>query len=349
MKKDKKKETVRKKWIKAALLAFVTAWCASWPSARAYAAEKERDIVSAGSIVFENSSGSVGIYAEDIALLKETFGHVRAETYDPASYGHVHQWEYTDITESGHSERCTRCGASGGPGSTHTEAFSEKCALTYDGMEYPGYRYVCACGFEWIRERYHTPLYTPTDAVSHAAFCALQGTTYCTGMGEAAGEHISALRPTDETHHRAVCIYCDYAETEQACVFDREDQPDDNSQTEPARHCECGNRLMTEETGNAPELPNEGAGADDSEPPAIPSEEESEETPSAPPEKDPEDTTPAPPEKDPEDATPIPPETEPENPAPAPPNAEPEDTIPAPPAIKPGPEIQHTKKEGEIK
>lgn len=239
MKKDIKKKSA----ITAMLSAFAFGLCIVCPWIQASTAEARVDAASVGNIIYENEGDSVAIYTEDISLLKNTLSSVRAEVYDPASYGHVHKWEYTDITESTHTEQCLQCSSSEKLVNAHTEASKEKCVIAYDGNDYPGCRYLCACGYEWLRERYHTPVYTPIDSSFHAVTCALHGTAYCDGMGEIEEEHISMLRPTDGNHHRSVCEYCKYEGEEQTCVFDIEDLLEKDGITQTCWYCECGNCL----------------------------------------------------------------------------------------------------------
>ena len=277
---------------KTALAAFALLLCIC-PRLQASASETVPDTASAGNIVYERGMDSVAIYTEDITLLKKRLSGVCAKTYDPASYGHIHQWEYADITENTHTECCTQCGAAVKLVNAHTEDFSEKWVIAYDGKDYPGCRYVCACGFDWLRERYHTPVYTPVSASSHAVSCALHGTAYCDGLGEIEGEHINILYATDESHHRAVCEYCKYEAPEETCIFDIESSLDENGAAQISRYCKCGNHLPVSvkppeestEAGEEPAAPPEEV-PDTSAEPSIPTDEESKtgEEPAVPPE-----------------------------------------------------------------
>lgn len=291
----------KKSMIKGTIAIFSLGLCMICPWIQASASETGADAVSVGNMIYEDRTGSVAIYTEDIVLLKGMLHGVHAETYDPASYGHVHQWEYTDITQNTHTERCSLCGSSAELTNTHTEASSEKCVIAYDGKDYPGYRYMCDCGFEWLRERYHTPVYSPIDDSFHAVNCALHGTAYCGGMGEIEEEHISMPHPTDESHHRAVCEYCEYEGPEQACVFDIEVSPDENDMTQMHRYCACGNCLtVTEELPTPPEETTD-PGAEPIETPEMETENGTENPPT--PEDEPENGTekPSVPEDEPED------------------------------------------------
>jgi len=303
-----KKDIHTGKITKTALAAFALLLC-TCPRLQASASETVPDTASAGNIVYERAMDSVAIYTEDITLLKKGLSGVCAKTYDPASYGHIHQWEYADITENAHTECCTQCGAAVKLVNAHTEDFSEKCVIAYDGKDYPGYRYVCACGFDWLRERHHTPVYTPVNATSHSASCALRGTAYCEGLGEIEGEHISILCATDESHHKAVCEYCKYESPEEACIFDIESCLDENGAAQISRYCKCGNHLPVSakppeentETGEEPAAPPEEV-PDTSAEPSTPTDEESKtgEESTVPPEKetDPGKEPAVPPEKE---------------------------------------------------
>lgn len=71
-------------WIKAALSASAFGLFLIRPWTPVSAAET--GIMSKGSIVYENGTDSVAVYAEDITLLKEKLGSVRAKVYIPAAY-----------------------------------------------------------------------------------------------------------------------------------------------------------------------------------------------------------------------------------------------------------------------
>lgn len=89
--------------IQTMLLIFTFGLFLNQPQMQVSAAEEKTGISSTGSIVYKNGTNSAAIYAEDIALLQEKLCSVRAETYDPASYGPVYQRESTDITESAYA------------------------------------------------------------------------------------------------------------------------------------------------------------------------------------------------------------------------------------------------------
>lgn len=267
-----KKHINKKSIIQVILSASALVLCMVCPWIRADASEPKSGAASAGSIVFENGMGSVAIYTEDISLLKEDLCPVRAETYDPAFYGPARLQEYTNITGSTYTERYSQRRTPIELAHRHTEASREKCVIAYDGKDYPGYRYLCACGFDWLQERYHTPVYTPIDASSHAVSCALHGTAYCDGTGEIEGEHINTLHPTDESHHRAVCDYCKYEGEEQACTFNIESSSDESGAAQV--YCECGNYQIKPAAEDTTVQPEEKAEAEV--PPSDPQEEISE-------------------------------------------------------------------------
>lgn len=55
------------------------------------------NIKSCGSIIYQDSSGSMELYAEDIALLQEKLSSVPNEIFDPVLYSHIHEWEYINV------------------------------------------------------------------------------------------------------------------------------------------------------------------------------------------------------------------------------------------------------------
>lgn len=96
----------KNKWItiQTMLVIFTFGLCLEQSKIQVSATEGETSISSTGSIVYKNGTDSVAIYAEDIALLKEKLCRVRAEIYDPASYGHDPQQKSTDIAGHIHAE-----------------------------------------------------------------------------------------------------------------------------------------------------------------------------------------------------------------------------------------------------
>lgn len=96
----------KNKWItiQTMLVIFTFGLCLEQSKIQVSATEGETSILSTGSIVYKNGTDSVAIYAEDIALLKEKLCRVRAEIYDPASYGHDPQQKSTDIAGHIHAE-----------------------------------------------------------------------------------------------------------------------------------------------------------------------------------------------------------------------------------------------------
>ena len=69
------------------------------------------NIKSYGSIIYKDSSGSVELYAEDIAFLQEKLASVPDEIFDPVLYSHVHEWEYINVNKNTHTRHCAVCGS----------------------------------------------------------------------------------------------------------------------------------------------------------------------------------------------------------------------------------------------
>ena len=67
------------------------------------------NIKSYGSIIYKDSSGSVELYAEDIAFLQEKLASVPDEIFDPVLYSHVHEWEYINVNKNTHTRHCAVC------------------------------------------------------------------------------------------------------------------------------------------------------------------------------------------------------------------------------------------------
>lgn len=96
----------KNRWIKLQmmLLVFTFGLFLNQTQMQVSAAEEKTGISSDGSIVYKSSTSSAAIYVEDIALLQEKLCRVRAEIYDPASYGSVCQRESTAVAESAYAE-----------------------------------------------------------------------------------------------------------------------------------------------------------------------------------------------------------------------------------------------------
>lgn len=217
---------------------------------------KDSTIKSSGSIVYESSSGSVQLYAEDIALLQEKLATVPEEIFDPFLYSHTHTWEYINITANTHTIHCAECGSSHDVVNLHDAVTSELTTITYGDEGYPGYRKTCVCGYDWTEETYHNLIYTMKDDTYHTVTCVLAGTSYCSGMTPKDVEHFTRLSPTDESHHQSVCAYCDHTGEIQECIFEEIYEGDEDTET-VTKLCECGNCITESKAEEpAPELPD---------------------------------------------------------------------------------------------
>lgn len=214
----------------------------------------QTSIRSYGNIFYEDATGSVKIYAEDIAFLQEKLSSIPDEIFDPLLYSHDHVWEYRDITDQGHTKHCDVCGSKYDVINMHTMDEQTECILTFKGEEYLGYEKVCECGFKWVEEAYHNLIYTQKDDMYHTSSCVLEGTSYCSGMEQGNSLHLINLYPTDSTHHRERCDECGYEGNTSECIFEiaREDvegeEPDPDEAEEDRKYCACGNYMTEPET-----------------------------------------------------------------------------------------------------
>lgn len=196
---------------------------------------------SYGNIFYEDATGSVRIYAEDIALLQEKLASIPDEIFDPVLYSHTHVWEYIDITEQGHTKHCEGCGSKFDLVNQHSVAETKECTISYNGRDYPGYENICECGYTWKEEAGHILIYTQKDEIYHAVSCELAGTSYCPGMEYDEMSHGITLCPIDDSRHQAVCGDCGYKGDISECVFDILGDATDNSAA--TRYCKCGNSI----------------------------------------------------------------------------------------------------------
>ena len=157
-------------------------------------------------------------------------------------------------------------------------AVREECwVISHDGREYPGQKFICTCGWQWMRETAHTLLCEPVDAVNHTIRCALDGSAYCRGYESVMEEHYAYYYVPDEDgmRHGKVCLDCGYRE-EELCSFTLEEAPvqektegenskeDQAVQGEVYRWCVCGNCMKQEAAQEDPDQPVVG------EPPEAP-------------------------------------------------------------------------------
>lgn len=209
-------------------------------------------INSYGSIVYKDANGSVGIYAEDIALLQEKLASIPDEIFDPILYSHAHVWEYLDVTDQGHTKHCAICGSKYDVVSNHIETEAKECTISYNGKMYQGYEKICECGYKWEEESYHNLIYTPKDETYHTISCALEGTSHCSGLDISDAPHMMILQPVDTLHHQNICGDCGYQGTIEECVFkiveDMNEEIDPEETEGLRKYCECGNYVLEAET-----------------------------------------------------------------------------------------------------
>ncbi len=210
-------------------------------AAKATSESRNFNIKSCGNIIYRDNSGSIELYAEDIALLQEKLSSVPDKIFDPVIYSHMHVWEYIDINRNTHTRHCAGCGVSYDIISKHEAATIKKCIITYEGNEYPGHEKICKCGYAWREEMYHNMSYSMVDASHHTVSCALDGTDYCGGFTVKESEHVRTAYPTSDKTHQIICDYCGFAGETQECVFIYEGDSGDLTQVQ--KYCECGNYI----------------------------------------------------------------------------------------------------------
>lgn len=270
--KKRRKPSVRK-WAMIAAVILMTGICTTLGTAQA----KEEAFASRGSLVFEDNRGRLEWNTEDLLLLKEKLSSIPNQCFDPACYTHDHNWVYQDINESTHTRHCDGCGSAFDSISGHMAVREECCVISHDGREYPGQKFICTCGWQWMRETAHTLLCEPVDAVNHTIRCALDGSAYCRGYESVMEEHYAYYYVPDEDgmRHGKVCLDCGYRE-EELCSFTLEEAPvqektegenskeDQAVQGEVYRWCVCGNCMKQEAAQEDPAQPDVG------EPPVAP-------------------------------------------------------------------------------
>lgn len=204
------------------------------------AASENDNIKSYGSIIYRDSSGSIELYAEDIALLYEKLASVPNDIFDPIIYSHVHEWEYINVNKNTHTRHCAGCGPSNDVVSVHDAVSSKTCTILYGGEEYSGYEKNCRCGYTWKEEMYHNLIFSPVDESYHTVSCALNGTLYCGGLDVEKSAHIILVYPTDALHHQSICDYCGFTGKTQECIFDYNII---ENEEQIQKYCECGNYI----------------------------------------------------------------------------------------------------------
>lgn len=204
-----KRKPLRIRAAMAAAVILLAAACATTGTAQA----KEETFASHGSLVYENGREKIAWYAEDLLLLKEEISSIPEQSYDPVSHTHNHFWIYQDINEKTHTRHCEGCGNTLDTISSHTAVKEENCVISYKEKTYPGRRYTCECGWQWMHEAGHTFLYEPIDAVNHRCRCALDDTAYCLGYEPVIEEHYAyCYSEEDEAHREKICLDCGYRE-----------------------------------------------------------------------------------------------------------------------------------------
>lgn len=200
------------------------------------------NIRSYGNIVYKDENGSVEIYAEDIALLKEQLLSIPEDIYESALYSRTHDWKYIDVNEITHMRQCNVCGTK--ITNAHKAVNQEECSFRYNNKTYDGYNFTCKCGYTWQGERDHNYVYISLDEEKHTVACELDGTKYCEGLARYEEEHVLNVTPITDKTHKVSCSSCLYKKDE-TCDFTEYFQ--DEITEEERLICECGNYVVIEE------------------------------------------------------------------------------------------------------
>ena len=203
---------------------------------------------SQGAIVYQEDGKTAEIYAADFFFLKEKLDTIPDEVFSPSYYTHVHQWEYRNVNDRTHTKHCEKCGDSYDLTSVHQAVREEDCIITSRGKEYPGRRYGCECGYQWVQEAAHALVFEQVDENCHRSRCVLEEEGYCRGYEPVLEEHYAYyyIPEPDGAHHRKICFDCAY-QVEEACDFTLESWDEDVEPDPSVRYCECGNSSQTEE------------------------------------------------------------------------------------------------------
>lgn len=239
-----KKGKIRKLAI-ALLLPLAVGLCGTAGAVQA----KGTELSSRGNIIYQNGGEKAEVYAADFLLLKEKLDTMPNEIFTPSYYAHVHQWEYTDINERTHSKHCEKCGKNFDLMNPHQAVREEECTITCQGQEYPGRRYSCECGRQWVQEAAHVLVFEQVDESCHRSRCVLDEEGYCLGYEPILEEHYAYyyIPDPDGEHHRKICFDCGY-QVEETCSFTLESWEKEEIQAdESVRYCECGNSQQIEE------------------------------------------------------------------------------------------------------
>jgi len=215
---------------------------------------KESALSSRGSIIYQQDGKEAALYAEDLFLLEDRLSTIPEDIFDPACYTHTHQWEYRDINEKTHTRHCAACGSAYDLMAAHTARQGEDDPIVLDDKTYPGRRYTCICGYQWVREASHELIFEAVDETNHRIRCALDATGYCRGYEPVEEEHYAYtyVPCQDGMHHKIICIDCGYTVGEEDCSFTAKPDPDEGDDRDPALlYCECGNG-QAEASGEEP-------------------------------------------------------------------------------------------------
>lgn len=222
----------------------------------------EIELKSYGNIIYEDENGTVQLYADDIALLKEKISSIPEDIFDAGIYSHVHEWKYINVNEETHTRTCEKCGSQHDITNTHKPVKSEECSLEYHSKIYDGYMNTCKCGYTWETEKTHTNTYSIVDETKHRVTCALSGTKYCAGMEAYDEGHTLSFVPKDNNTHAIRCELCSYEKTEN-CSYAKEVQ-DENTGVKKLL-CECGNYVVVTEDPEPDPDPDQNPASDNGE------------------------------------------------------------------------------------
>lgn len=246
----------------AALLALVLGVCMLTTTVRAEEMQTEEagqtaawtGLASRGSLVYREEEKGAQIYAADFLLLRDRLDTIPDTVFEPACYAHTHRWKYLHVNGETHTRHCESCGDAFDLVSAHRAKQRENSTLSHEGVEYPGIRYTCACGYQWEREEAHTLLFEAVDETCHRSRCCLEGTPFCQGYEPVTEEHYAYqyIPCEDGRHHERVCADCGYRDEEE-CSFslsDTDSGEDDNGGDE------------NDSEGNSDETGSKNAGGD---------------------------------------------------------------------------------------
>lgn len=222
---------------------------------------EERTLASSGNIVYREDGREVAFYMEDLSLLRDKISTIPADVFAPGRYANARRQkdrrvnrenpvQYYEICDSEYDRICS-----------HTAVREEETTITWHGKNYPGRRYTCDCGYQWVSEVSHTIVYDAVDSDSHRSRCELDGTEFCKGYEPVTEEHCDYRYEIcqDGIHHRKICVDCGYCIAEEACSFTVNVEAGGEDDRDPSLlYCECGNGKRPEEVGHEPAAGEEG-------------------------------------------------------------------------------------------